>query len=296
MPLFSAYYTALGRVFDDIAAYAAASGTTTTVVIAALISNVAGVNPNASANRFDGFWSYNATKGQQRLVLSGGYGASTGTLTFAPVATAASASDAIKLTRLFPVIEDVLSDETSYRTITNRALGRMGFAIESEIAITTSDTYPLTAFPSLDRPERLLEVREPAPVASRAAISSMWRGWELVPDPPIASLRVNVPFASTTGAPNVTIERIVPANCWIAVPTTFAESAVGLVSETDQAIPSVEEWLPFAIDEACGILLARGATAPNGRWADLRERARADIARSRYRDLTQERAQVEKAA
>lgn len=285
MPSLTTLTQALLDALDDRETVTLSGGSTTTAISAAWINSATGV----TSGRYEGRWLYNQTKDAQSKVSS--YDKTTGTQTVMTAMTANANTDIATLSNLFPCIH-ALGSDTDARTIANRALGRMMLKVESEQAITTADTYAMTSFPSLDRPERVVEVREPSPVAGRAPIFSKWRGWTLVQDPPAASLRTLTPFATTSGSPNLTLERIVPASCWIAVPTTFAESAVGLVNQTDLAYPSVEEWLPFALEEALVVLIARTPGRPNAEWERMLAAAREKIATSIYRDLTQAVAQA----
>lgn len=275
MPSTTTLWQALADALDDRETVTLSGGSTTTAVSLALVNADAGVTSNLYAGR----WFFNQTKVTQAKVAS--YDKAAGTVTNAPAVTANASTDVGHFTHLFPV-RHTIGAETDYLTLCNRALGRMMLEVEVEVTITTSDTYPMTAFPSLDRPERLREVREPSPVAGRAAISSMWRGWELVPDPPTASLRVKAPFGTVTG--NIEIEWTRPAATWI----NNAESAVGLVAESDTAQPSVEEFLPFALTEALPVLIARSPGRPNAEWLTLLAQAEADVKVSRWRDRTQE--------
>lgn len=282
MPSFTTFWQALADALDDRETVTLSGGSTTTAVSLSLVNATTG----AASGLYEGRWFYNQTKVTQAKVVS--YVAGTGTTTNTPAVTANASTDIGHFTSLFPV-RHLVGAETDYLTHCKRALGKMFLRIESETPVTLLDAYPMTTFPSLDRPERLIEVREPNPFsASRAPIPSGWRGWELVTDPPTASLRTKTPFAVATG--NLTIERIVPASCWIKVSSTWAESAVGLASESDEAQPSVEEFLPFGLVEALTVLIARSPGRPNAEWLTLLAQAEADVKVSRWRDRTQEMA------
>lgn len=281
MPSFTTLWQAVADALDDretVTLSAGAAGPPVTMTSLALVNLATGV----TSSLYEGRWVYNLTKVTQSKAYL--YVPATGVVTLTPTVTTPATSDVVSLTSLFPVLHTVGAD-TDYLTICNRALARMMLEVEVEIACTTADAYPMTAFPSLDRPERLRQVREPSPVTGRAPIDSMWRRWELVPDPPTASLRTQVPFAVATG--NISVEWTRPASTWIAVPTTFAESAVGLVNATDQAQPSAEEFLPFGLEEALTVLIARSPGRPSAEWERMLAKARSDIGASRYRDRTQ---------
>lgn len=281
----TALWQALADALDDRETATLSGGSTTTAVSLAWVTTATGV----TSSRYEGRWLFNQTKATQSKVIT--YVASTGTNTVAPAVTAAASSDVVSLTSLAPVVH-VIGSETDYCTWVDRALGRMGLRHEIEIPIVAGqDVYPLTAFPSLDRPERLVQVREPSPVSTRTApVHIAAIGWELVSDPPVASLRTRSPFDATSGS--MTVERIVPANRWIKLSGggSYTESAVGLAAEGDEAYPSVEEFLPFGLAEALPVLIARSPGRPNAEWERLLKGAEDDVARSRYRDLTQEMA------
>lgn len=281
MPTLTTFVQALADALDDREPLTLSGGSTTTAVSASLINAVTGV----TSGLHEGQWFYNLTKGTQSKVSL--YVPGTGTLTVTPAVTANANADVGMLSSLFPVLHTV-GAETDYRTIINRSLGRMGAIDEITQAISTGDEYSLTAYLWLDRPERLVSVREPSPVSGRIVTDSMWRGWELVPDPPTAKLRVQEPFTSTSGSPNIAIEAIRPQSTWIAVSSSWAESTVGLVNPTDEAQPSVEEWLPFGLAEALTVMIARSPGRPNAEWLLLLAQAQAAVKVSRYRDLTQE--------
>jgi hypothetical protein len=281
----TAYRQALARALDDLDVFilsAAAAGPPTTVTSLSLINTATGV----TSSLFEGAWlfhSVGASAPQARRVAA--YTPATGLLTLAAAMNAPSVSDTCELSRLFPAIA-AIGSETDYRTIINRGLGRMMIERKDTISATVSDSYPLTAFPSLDRPERLRRVSEPNPHPGRATpVDSAHRKWRVVPDVPTAALENDAPFAVATGV--VTLEWTAPATKWIAVAATWAESAVGLVNESDEAQPAIEEALPFLVEEALTVLIARAPGRPNAEWERKLEKARDDIAVSRYRDRTQ---------
>lgn len=278
MPTLTALWQVLADKLDDRESVTLSGGSTTTAVSLALVTADAGV----TSNRYAGRWFFNQTKNTQAKVAS--YVPGTGTTTNAPAVTANASTDVGHLTSLFPVLHDV-GAETDYRTLINRALGRMFREREVSQAVTTAATYAQTTRPWLDRQERLLGVREPAPVAGHVNIDSGWREWTLVPGTPTSSLEVKDLF-TTSGT--VVLDTISPASSYIAVSSAWAESTVGLVNQTDEAEPSVEEFLPFGLVEALTVLIARSPGRPNAEWLTLLAQAEADVKVSRWRDRTQE--------
>lgn len=280
MPTLTALRGALALALDDLETeVVAVAGSTTSIGISELLAAVTGV----TSNMYEGRWIYHRQGGRQRKVQA--YVPGTGALTITPAWTAPTPGDTVEFTGLFPCIPAPAA-ETDYRTLLNRALGRMAMNVEVEVAIVAfQDTYPMTAFPSLDRPERLRGVREPSPFPGRQPVDSMWRGWEAVPDPPTMSLRAKSVFGVSTG--NIEVEWTRPASTWIKVAGTWAESAVGLVNESDEAQPAIEEILPFALVEALNVLIARTPGRPNAEWARMLKDAEDAVERSWYRDRTQ---------
>jgi hypothetical protein len=72
---------------------------------------------------------------------------------------------------------------------------------------------------------------------------------------------------------------------WIKVGSVWGEST-GLSAESDEALPTVDDWLPFALVEALAVLIRRSPGRPNAEWLTMLAQAQADVARSPYRDRT----------
>lgn len=279
MTTLTAFWQALALTLDDLETVTLTGGDTTHAT-----SNPTWVNAatGISTNRYAGAWFYNITNASQAKIVS--YDNTTGIQTVAPAMTANANTNAGAITRLFPV-RPVVGEETDYRTLANRALERMMIERKDTISITTATSYSLSAFPSLDRPERLRLIREPAPTTGYPPVDSMFRRWRVVPAVPTASLEVDIPFGIATGS--ITVEWMSPATRYISVASVWAESTAGLVNETDEAQPSVAEALPFLRREAAMVLIARAQGAPSGHWVQMLQQAEADIAKSRYLDRTQ---------
>lgn len=285
MPRFDGYYQALGAALDDVEFAAVTAGTTTSFTAATLVNTLTGV----TSARYEGRWAYHSAgvnAPQQRKISA--YDPATGACTVTPAWTTPAGVDQVVLTSLFPILH-VVGSETEYREIINRALGRMYGRGEATVSVPAgAQSVSLAALPWLDRPERLLGVREPSPIGGREPIDSSWRKWELVPGLPTSRLRLRTPFL---GAATVTLDVLRPASSWIAVGGVWGESTVGLHNESDQAMPSIEEFLPFGLVEALGILIARAPGRPSAEWVRLLKDAQDAVSRSRYKDRTQEVAQ-----
>jgi hypothetical protein len=282
MASLTAYWQALAQALDDLEVVVLTGGSTSTAVSTLLVSSATGITTGA----YEGRWIYQysgANAPQQRKVSI--YAPGSGTLTVPTNWLAPASGDAIALTSLHPITGAIGSD-TDYRTICDRAFGRMFLTTEVTTPITLSGTYPMTSYPWLDRQERLLSIKEPHPAGGvYQPVDASWRGWELIPGSPVAKLNVRRPYLTATG--NVTINAIRPALTWIKVAGTWGESVTGLINETDEAQPSIAEFLPFALTEALPRLIARSPGRPNAEWLTLLKQAEDDVKQSRFLDRTQ---------
>lgn len=271
MPILTTYWQALADALDDRESVGLSGGSATTAVASAFISADAGV----TSNLYTGRWIFHRTgtnSPQQRKVTS--FDKTTGAMTVPTWSDPTGGG--VDLTSLFPARHDV-GAETDYRTLTNRGLGRMTIVATVSVTIGAFDVVNMTSFASFVRPEQLVEVREPSPLTGRSAVPSD-RGWRFVPGYP-SYLQAERPFDTAPVALEVSWTRA--ANTWIGVSGTFAEST-GLASESDQALPTVDDFLPFGLAEALPVLIARSPGRPNAEWLALLKQAEADIARSPY--------------
>jgi hypothetical protein len=269
-------WQALSAALDDRESVTLSGGSATTAVATAWVNTTVGV----TSGLYEGRWGYNQQSSTQAKVSL--YAAGTGTITTTPSVTANAAGHGYSLTGLFPV-RPYTGADTDYVTITNRALGRMHLRVPVSVPITTSDRYSMVAYPSLVRPGQLGEIREPSPVSGRSPVLSD-RGWRLVPGSP-AYLQTDRPFRFASD--NLEVEWDRQAVTWIKVGSVWGEST-GLSAESDEAIPTVDDWLPFALVEALEILVRRSPGRPNAEWLTMLQQAKDDVARSPYRDRTAE--------
>lgn len=280
MPTFATYYRTLARALDDLGVYAVTSTTSTTAVL----TNLQDSTTNASTARYNARWAYhwNSTVGpQQRRVKGQGFVPLTGQITLELFwSVQPTVADEIALTSLFPVIESVPGEDTSYRTLVNRALAHLAVPDTITTAITTGDTYSTATWPWLDRDARIRReadgrwaIYEPAPVSGRHPVNCHWRGWELEVAGTSTVLHVAAPFSSASG--NLTVDVRRPGNTLIS----GAESTVGFgVGDTETALPAVEDVVTVGLWLAYEALAVRALGAPDGvnwaaRAAQQRERA-----------------------
>jgi hypothetical protein len=279
---------ALANALDDLAGpYAITSATSSTVVVPALINGAASVSTNGYAGR----WVYVASGtgvGQTRRVRTNGFTAASGTLTIDPAWTITpSAADLIELTNYFPATAQVGAD-SSYLTILNASLRQIVAPDRISIAITTSQEYSLATWVAwLDRQERVTGFWEPGPTGG-LPIPAEWRRPRLRFDAELPVLEIAVPFLTATG--NLSLDVLRPADTWIRVVSTWAESTVGLASETDEARPSVEDVVKVGLMEAYGALMNRSPGRPSGPWEAKYGAAKADAMTVKYFDTSQMKA------
>jgi hypothetical protein len=278
------YRRALANALDDLGGpYAITSATANTVVVPALINLAGNISPNAYAGR----WVYVASgtgAGQTRRVRTNGYSAPTGSWTVDPAWTIVpSAGDIVELTGLFPVTPQVGSDN-SYLTILNADLRQIVAPDRISLAITTSQEYYLLAQAAwLDREERLGAVWEPGPTGG-LPIPADWRRPRLRLDAELPVLELAVPFAAAAGILFLDVLR--PADTWIKSAGAWGESTVGLVSETDEARPSIEDVVKVGLMEAYLSLMSRAPGRPSGPYEAKYAAAKADAEGVRYFDST----------
>jgi hypothetical protein len=284
------YRRAVATSLDDLVGpYPLSGATASTITVPSLVSGDA----NASPTRYGGRWAYLASglgAGQTRRVRANSFVAASGMLSVDPPwTTVPSGGDRVELYGFFPPTPQV-GEDTSYLGLLNAALRRLVAPDRVGIAITTSQEYSLTTLPWLDRDERLVAIWEPGVLPSSLPIPADWRRPRLRLDAESPVLELAVPFASATGALRLDVLR--PADTWIKTAGVWAESTTGLVNETDEALPSVEDVEAEALAEAYFSLMSRSPARPNGAWGQ-KWQAQREIARARRRhDATQERTVV----
>lgn len=284
MPTILQYRRALAYALDDLGVYTVSAATSNTVTLGALVD----VTTNASATRYDGAWVYLASgagANQSRRVIRGGFTPSSGALALELTWTIPAPGDQVEITRLFPgTPNQVNPEDTDYRTLVTRALEKVIVPDRISLAITTSDTYSLTAYSWLDREERLVGMVEPAPILGRASINANWRGPRLILDGASPVLQLNTPFEAASGF--LALDVLRPGHTLI----DGAESTVGFTAEGQSALPTVQDLLPVMLLEAYTALAHRSRGTPDGANWERKRAMQEDAARRlRYYDTSRER-------
>ncbi len=278
MATLTAYWTSLAQAFDDLILATSSAATGSTVTLPLLVNGTSG----ASAERFNGRFCYVVSgvgASAQRTVQSGGYVPGTGALTVTPTWTAPTSS-LIALTGLSPIRPIEMESKTDYRSMVNRAL-RM-IAMPERLSIVTSvatDTYATTAYPWLDRTERILSFEEGGIITGRHPRRCDWRNPKLVLDGVTPVIELDVPF---TGTLYVTSLR--PQDTLV----NGADSVTGLVIETDTAVPDVESVTVIGKMLMLEVLMHRSPGYPNGNWSAMYPAAVRAARQVRYFDRTQQ--------
>lgn len=268
MPSLLVYRQALARALDDIEVHVVNSATSSTLSVLSLVN----ITTAASTGRYDDRWIYinsgNAA-GQQRHGVKGSFSPSTGAMQITPAwTTTPSNPQGVEFTGLFPCAPGTYGADTDYRSIINRALAQILVEDRVTETITTADTYTQAARPWFDRPDRLIQALEPAAVSGRRPVDATWRGVQLVPDY-VPFIQLEAPFETASGSLTLRVWR--PGDTLIS----GAESTVGLSSDTDTALPRVEDVVMVTLVECYATLANRNSGRPTGQWQQKLDQQRA---------------------
>jgi hypothetical protein len=226
---------------------------------------------SASSSLFSGAHVYATGTGQQRRVRTDGFDPATGTLTLATTWTDPTDGTEIEVSRLLAVAADTPGGETTWNECIRRACAKVLVPDRIPIAISTTEQYDLSAYPWLDRQERLVRVTEP-PAAGFTQVPSDWRDWRLAFYAGSPLLEMRVPFTSLGG--NLILDVLRPADTLIS----GAETAPGTgpTLDTQTVNVGIEELVVLGTLEAATALMSRNPGRPGqweGRYKEARERA-----------------------
>lgn len=261
MPTLTTYRQKLAEALGGAyGSFTATGGSTTTLVCTAAFGG--SVLPT-SAQAYAWIYVPSATTPKQRRVTATGVNAGTGTITVdAAFGSAVSNGTVFEVHSLFPAQRESGADNSiaarpGLRELINQAL-RM-ILVPDVLAIslvTLQRDYALAAYPWLDRPERIVALREPNLDASTTRPS--WRHYELREDVDGQTLHVPQPWRFSSGSYSASLQVLRPADTKIRVASVWSDSTVGLVNESDEAGPDVNAVVTVASALAYHWLAARG--------------------------------------
>ena len=156
----------------------------------------------------------------------------------------------------------------------NEALGLIDWPRKVTITSVTGQTrYDVaSAIPDLKQMGQLLRVYRAEEDAATGPDVMIGRPY-LEPD--AEKMYLHVPEGVTTGE-NFTVQARLPAKGWIRVDGTWASSTVGLVNETDEALPPVDEVTAVAWALIARRMSKKGPKPQSEEWA--KEAAEAEAA------------------
>lgn len=280
--------TDVAYALDDLKAYAvdaatAGSGGTAGTISGAGLGNL---STGASSSTYDGAHAYAAN--QQRRVTTGGFAPTLSKLTVTPPWTSApTTSDTLYVTRLFPMKgSGSPGEETSYQRFVFDALRCLVYPDIVGLPITSIDSYDLSTYQLwLDRQERLVGIREPAPVSGRRAVSASWRNPRIEQEGTGLTLRLDAPFAvGASGA--LLLDVLRPP--WTLV--DGVESSTGPTLDAETVEVDRDDVKSAALLWAYHALMSRQASSPDGadwarKYADQRDQVMALRSYDRTRQL-----------
>lgn len=260
----------LARALDDLGVAPVTASSASTFASDGLVNGL----PGADVTTLDGRWAYvayttlplQAGAGQQRRVRPGSYVPSTGAATVDPAWTAPVVGLEIELTGLFPC--STFGDDSSYLWMLSSAADRILADDHLTVAVVAQQQeYLLGAYPWCDRPERIVDVKDP-PRAAGHPYRPTWRRWEPKLDNGfcwISFLDAAYPRAGTSF--QVRVRR--PVSSLV----NGVESTTGPLLDTDAVMVPLQDWVDVALIYAYQSLATRARGRPDGgvwlaRWKD----------------------------
>lgn len=146
--------------------------------------------------------------------------------------------------------------------------------------VTAQRDYSLSSLTYLDRPERLLDVRQLD--ATGASYVSTWRTWEFRESAAGSVLHFPSPFRFASGSYSAKLVTLRPADTLIS----GASSSVGLIDEGDTAVPDVNSVVKGGKVFAYRALRDARKGPARAHYAGLYEEAVADFRKCRGYDHT----------
>lgn len=255
--------------------------------------NLAGTASEAPSSAYQNEWAYvPSTAEQRRMVKNGysGYNAASSVLTGQnasadayivgrltldrALATALAGNTTVETYSRFPAQSN--EDMPGLHWAIGEALSVMHWPFK--VAITATDStrrYDMTSLASwFKRPEQLIRVFGPDPNNGDGPPTMSGRPWI---EPDGEKLYLHVPEQLNAGQIFYAQVRR-PAKTWIKVAGTWANSTVGLVNETDEALPDVDRVTAVAYWHLCLRMSRKGPKPQQAEWAAEEKQAAADAA------------------
>lgn len=251
------------------------------------LSNLAGTSAEIPATAHDYQWTYIPSTAEQRRIVKNGYSAynaaSTvltghnasadayvvGYLTVDRAhASTLSANISAEMLGRFPALS--YEDMPGLHWAINEALQVMHWPRkESVTADGTSRIDVSSSFPWLKRPEQLVRVFGVDPDNGYGPTEMAGRAW-LEPDG--EKMWLHIPERPSSGE-IFTIQVRRPCHTWIRVASTWATSTVGLVNETDEALPEVDRVTAVAYWQLAKRMARKGPKPQQEEWSKEAEQA-----------------------
>jgi hypothetical protein len=148
--------------------------------------------------------------------------------------------------------------------------------------VSGQQDYSLTPWQWLDRPSRLVDVRQPNALGT-SYVPTHHR-WELRESGRGPTLHFPNPYRFTSGSYSVRLDVRRPGDTLIRVGGTWGDSTVGLVNETDAASPDLNTIVTAALPFCYRTLRDNAAPSARAKYADLYGPSVADARRLRLWD------------
>lgn len=245
-------------------------------------ANLSGTSTEIPATAKDFQWTYIPSTGEQRRIVKNGYSgynAASDVLTghnaladayivgYAVVdrahATTLSANIEAEILGRFPALG--YEDMPGLLWAVNEALAVLHSPRQESVTGNSTNRIDVsTSFPWLKRPEQLVRVFGVDPANGYGPSQMAGKAW-LEPDG--ERMWLHIPERVATGRV-FTIQVRRPCNTWIRVGGTWATSAVGLVNETDEALPEVDRVTAVAYWQLCKRMARKGPKPQQKEWED----------------------------
>jgi hypothetical protein len=244
---------------------ASASATASTLVIPDLIDT------NLEPNYLDTTWEYQPAGGnigEVRRVLKGGLAPATGTVTLSRAHTATTSSGtSVEFYGVLPPVSAL--GRRGLLQAANLALGECWWIDEVDITgVAAQWQYSLAAYPWLQTEDQVIDVWARRSGDVRDRLVSQWHWLDNLDAPQIEFRYLFGP------SDTIKIKAYRPLDSWIKVGATWADSTVGLVNDSDQAMISEQGMLNVGLYYCYEFLASEGDVSQRAQWRTLADRQR----------------------